>query len=201
VLDIGAGTGRNAIPLARLGHPTRAIEPVTKMADEMRNIAKADKLALEVEEADFFSSSLALPDSHYRLAVAAEVLSHFRSVSQVRQFFEKLAGAMAPGGFVLVSAFLSAEGYKPDAIAREATEFAWCSIFTRAELKFIADELPFDRMTDESVHDFEKEHLPQGAWPPTPWFVSWTQGADAFDVPMGKAPMDLRWLVYRRRGT
>src|SRR5207244_4463332 len=34
ILDIGAGNGRNTIPLARLGHPVDALEPVHKMADE-----------------------------------------------------------------------------------------------------------------------------------------------------------------------
>ena len=167
ILDIGAGTGRNALPLARLGHPTRAIEPVAKLAAEMRVVAEKEKLELEVDEADFFGPALSLPNGHYKLAIASEVLSHFRGVSQIRQFFEKLAGAVAPGGLVLVSCFLTAEGYKPDTLAREATEFAWSSVFTRAELKFIVDELPFDRMSDQSVHDFEKEHLPESSWPPT----------------------------------
>jgi 2-polyprenyl-3-methyl-5-hydroxy-6-metoxy-1,4-benzoquinol methylase len=201
VLDVGAGTGRNAVPLARLGYPVRAIEPVAKLASEMRAVAEKEGLNLTVDEVDFFGPTVSLESGHYKLAIATEVLSHFRSVDQIRQFFEKLAAAMAPGGLILVSCFLSAEGYKPDAVAREATSFAWCSIFTRAELKFIVDELPFDRMSDESVHDYEKEHLPETGWPPTSWFATWTQGADAFDLPPGKAPMDMRWLVYRRRSS
>jgi len=199
VLDIGAGTGRNAVPLARLGHPIRAIEPVAKLADEMRKGAQAEELVLEVDDIDFLGPAVSLPAGHYALALATEVLSHFRNVGQVRQLFERLAPAMAPGGLVLVSCFLTADGYKPDALAREASEFAWCTLFTRSELKFIVDELPFDKMSDESVHDYENEHLQPSSWPPTSWFVSWTQGADAFDVPAGKAPMEMRWLVYRRR--
>jgi 2-polyprenyl-3-methyl-5-hydroxy-6-metoxy-1,4-benzoquinol methylase len=199
VLDIGAGTGRNAIPLARLGHPTRAIEPVANLASQMRKVAEAEKIALEVEETDFLGPNLTVQPGHYKLVVLAEVVSHFRGIAQVRQLFEKLAQALAPGGLVLVSSFLTSDGFKPDTATREASAFAWCTLFTRADLKFIVDELPFDRMSDESVHDYEKEHLPEGSWPPTPWFVTWTQGSDAFDVPVGKAPIDLRWLVYRRR--
>jgi 2-polyprenyl-3-methyl-5-hydroxy-6-metoxy-1,4-benzoquinol methylase len=199
VLDIGAGTGRNSIPLARRGHPTYAIEPVATLASEMRKVAESERLALEVTQADFLAPGLVLRPAHYKLAVIAEVLSHFRSSSDARRLFETLVPAMAPGGLVLVSAFLSSDGYKPDELAREVTGFAWSTIFTRAEIKFITDELPFDKLSDESVHDFEKEHLPESAWPPTPWFPSWSRGTDAFDVPLGKAPMDLRWLVYRRR--
>lgn len=199
VLDVGAGTGRNAIPLARLGHPVCAVEPVAKLADEIRKAATAEGLSLRVEQHDFSSSQLPMPAGHFKLAVVAEVVSHFREVSQVRELFEKLAGAMAPQGLVLVSSFLTSDGYKPDAMAREASAFCWCSMFTRAELRFIVDDLPFDRISDESTHDYEKEHLPEAAWPPTSWFVSWSQGRDTFDVPVGKSPIDLRWLVYRRR--
>jgi 2-polyprenyl-3-methyl-5-hydroxy-6-metoxy-1,4-benzoquinol methylase len=201
VLDIGAGTGRNSLPLARLGHPVTAVEPVARLSDEMRKVADAEKIPLQVIGADFLSPTTTASHSHYKLAILAEVVSHFRDLGEVRQLFAKLAETMAPGGLVLVSCFLSAEGYKPDTAAREACGFAWCSLFTRAELKFIVDDLPFDRMSDESVHDYEKENLPEGGWPPTPWFVTWSQGSDAFDVPVGKAPVDLRWLVYRRRTT
>jgi len=200
VLDIGAGTGRNAIPLARAGHPTHAIEPVANLANEMRKVAEAEKLGLQVEEIDFLGPQLTVQKGLYKLVVLAEVVSHFRGVDQVRQLFEKLADALPPGGLVLVSSFLTSDGFKPDTLAREGAGFAWSSIFTRAELKFIVDEIPFDRMSDESVHDYEKEHLPKESWPPTTWFVSWAQGTDAFDVPAGKAPIELRWLVYRRRG-
>jgi SAM-dependent methyltransferase len=200
ILDVGAGTGRNALPLARLGHPVTAVEPVGRLADEIRKVATAESLPLVVEQRDFGSPELSLPQGHFKLAIVAEVISHFRELSQVRALFEKLAGAMAPQGLVLVSGFLTADGYKPDTVAREVTIFCWCSIFTRAELKFIVDDLPFDRLSDESALDFEKEHLPASAWPPTSWFESWAQGRDAFDVPVGKAPIDLRWLVYRRRG-
>ena len=45
---------------------------------------------------------------------------------------------------------------------------------------------------------YEKEHLPREAWPPTRWFEEWTDGRDLFDLPAGEAPMDLRWLAYKR---
>jgi 2-polyprenyl-3-methyl-5-hydroxy-6-metoxy-1,4-benzoquinol methylase len=199
VLDIGAGTGRNAIPLARRGHPTRAVEPVATLAGEMRKVAENEKLPLEVDQIDFLGPDPNVQPGHYKLVIVAEVVSHFRGLDQVRKLFERVSEALAPGGLMLVSSFLTADGYKPDTLAREAAGFAWSSIFTRAELKAIVDELPFDRMSDESVHDYEKEHLPAEGWPPTSWFVAWAQGTDTFDVPVGKAPIDLRWLVYRRR--
>jgi hypothetical protein len=47
------------------------------------------------------------------------------------------------------------------------------------------------------VFEHEKPRLPESAWPPTGWFAEWTQGIDRFDLPAGKAPIDMRWLVYR----
>ena len=44
VLDIGAGTGRNALALARRGHPVDAIEMTAKFADTIRSEAEAESL-------------------------------------------------------------------------------------------------------------------------------------------------------------
>lgn len=199
VLDVGAGTGRNALPLARRGHPTDALELVPELAAEMRKAASHEGVPVEVIEGDVLSPELALKTSHYKLIVLSEVTSHFRDLEELRTVFGKFAGALAPGGLVVVSAFLAMDGYKPDALVRQVSETAWSRVFTRAELGFITSELPFDRISDESAHDHEKNHLPSEAWPPTGWFVDWSSGRNVFDLPAGKVPMELRWLVYRRR--
>ena len=33
-------------------------------------------------------------------------------------------------------------------------------------------------MPARSVHDYEKEHLPEGAWPQTNWYPNWTAGQE-----------------------
>jgi hypothetical protein len=80
----------------------------------MRKAAEAEKLPLEVTEGDVLGGGVALQSGHYRLAIVAEVVSHFRALGEVRTLFEKLADAMAPGGLVLVNSFLASDGYKPD---------------------------------------------------------------------------------------
>jgi 2-polyprenyl-3-methyl-5-hydroxy-6-metoxy-1,4-benzoquinol methylase len=199
ILDIGAGNGRNSIPLARLGHPTTAVEPVEKMADDMRTAATAEKLPLEVVQARIASWDVSLKKAHYKLAVIVEVTSHFQYAHEMRELFTKLAEVLAPGGLVLVTVFCTTDGYKPDDMARQASQALWSTMYTRAELGFITQELPFDRIADESMHDYEKEHLPAEAWPPTSWYEAWSQGGDIFSLPLGKAPVELRWLTYRRR--
>jgi hypothetical protein len=83
-------------------------------------------------------------------------------------------------------------------MARELSQVYWCNLFTRKDLADAMAELPFDRISDESVYEYEKEHLPAESWPPTGWFEEWTHGLDMFDLPRGKAPSELRWLVYRK---
>ncbi|WP_419884353.1 class I SAM-dependent methyltransferase, partial [Mycobacterium scrofulaceum] len=46
VLDVGAGTGRNALALARKGHPVDAVEMAEKLADVMRAEAQSQSLAV-----------------------------------------------------------------------------------------------------------------------------------------------------------
>jgi SAM-dependent methyltransferase len=199
VLDVGAGTGRNALALAAKGHPTDAVELVSAFCKTMRESATASSLPLRVFEADVLSDDLRLERARYRLAFASEVLTHFGSADEARTLFVKLADALAPGGLLLFNVFLGKNGYEPNRLAREFGHTWFTSLFARSDLSFLVDELPFELVSDESVFEFEKAHTEPKAWPPTTWFTSWSQGSNVFDVPLGKAPIDLRWLVYRRK--
>jgi len=199
VLDVGAGTGRNALALAAKGHPTDAIEMVSGFCKAMRDSAQSSSLPLRVFESDILSEQLQLEPGRYRLAFASEVLTHFGTVEEARALFVKLAAALAPGGLLLFNAFLGKNEYAPDRLAREFGHTWFASLFSRDELSFLVDELPFELVSDESVYEFEKARTDPSAWPPTTWFESWSQGSNVFDLPLGKAPVDLRWLVYRRK--
>lgn len=203
VLDVGAGTGRNTLPLARAGYRADAVELAPALAAELRKAAKGEKLRVEVVEGDFLDAGLAypnLPPSKYQLIVLAEVVaSHFRDADQIRVLAERAAALLSPGGVLLFSAFIALDGYKPDALAREMSQVAWCSVFTRGDLERAFAGQPFEAPAETSVHDYEHEHLPAEAWPPTGWFVNWTQGADLFDMPIGRAPIELRWVAYKRK--
>jgi SAM-dependent methyltransferase len=198
-LDIGAGTGRNTLPLAKAGFPTDAVEMSPALAKILKDDAAKQNLSIRVFEGDALDPALELPKSYYKLCILAEVFSHFRELGQARGLFERAAEFLAPGGLLLFSAFLCRDGYKPDSLARELAEVFWCTVFTRAELAQAAQGLPFDRVSDESVCDFEHQHLPPEAWPPTGWFEEWTRGQDLYVLPPEKCPIELRWVVYRRK--
>jgi SAM-dependent methyltransferase len=198
VLDVGAGTGRNTLPLVQAGFPTDAVELAAALAAVLRDEVSKTSANVRVFEGDALDPDLGIPAHHYRLAVLAEVVaSHFRSVAQLRTLFERATEWLAPGGLLLFSAFMTRGGYKPDSTARQLSEVMWCCAFTRNQLDEAAAGLPLKRVSDESAHDYEKEHLPESAWPPTGWYAEWSRGQDLFDVPGDRTPLELRWLVYR----
>jgi SAM-dependent methyltransferase len=199
VLDVGAGTGRNTLPLARLGHPSDAVEIAPALASILREEAAKEALNVTVYEGDILDESLAVPHNHYRIMLLAEVVaSHFRSMEQIRSLFAAASRILAPGGVLVFSAFVAHDGYKPDDFARQLAQVMWCCVFTKGQIQEAVAGLPFEFVSNESTLDYEKAALPAEHWPPTGWYESWSAGGDLFDLSPAKSPMELRWLVYRK---
>jgi SAM-dependent methyltransferase len=199
VLDVGAGTGRNSLALARRGHPVDAVEMTPKFADIIRAEAESESLGVRVIQSDVFTAVEGVREE-YQLMVLAQVVSDFRTTQELRGVFELAADCLAPGGQLLFNTFLARPGYTPDNTARELGQQCNTMIFTRDELTTAAAELPFELIADDSAYEYEQAHLPEGAWPPTGWFAGWASGLDVFDVPREESPIELRWLVYRKSG-
>jgi SAM-dependent methyltransferase len=199
VLDIGAGTGRNALALARRGHPVDAVETTPKFADIIRTEAESESLGVRVIESDVFT---AMEDVHdeYQLIVLSEVVTDFRTTQELRGTFELAADCLAPGGRLVFNTFLARPGYTPDNAARELGQQCNTMIFTRDEVTTAAAGLPLELVADDAAYEYEKTHLPEGAWPPTNWFEGWASGLDVFDVEREESPIELRWLVYQKSG-
>lgn len=197
ILDIGAGTGRNALALARRGHPVDVVEMTPKFAEQIRAGAAQEGLDVRVVERDVFAT-LADLRRDYQLILLSEVVSDFRSTAQVRGIFELATQCLDPGGRLVFNVHLARNGYVPDAAAREFGQQCYTSIFTRGEMRAAASGLPLRLISDESVHDYEKAHLPDGAWPPTGWYANWVSGLDVFTVEREQSPIEMRWLVYEK---
>ena len=198
VLDIGAGTGRNALALARRGHPVDAIELSCEFASRLRAEAGEEGLALRVLERDVFASTNDLR-ADYQLMVLSEVMTDFRTADELRRVFELAETCLAAGGRLVCNLFLPREGYEPDAFARELGQQLYTAIFTRDELDRATADRCLQLVGDDSVFAYEKQHLPEEAWPPTGWYINWIHGLDLFDVSVEvRSPIELRWLVYRK---
>ena len=197
ILDIGSGPGRNALALARLGHPVDAVELSPRFVDLLRREAKREKLDVRVIQADVFASGDELRRD-YRLIVLSEVVSDFRSMHQLREVFALASRCLAPGGVLVFNGFVARDDYLPDDAAIELAQ-CYSMIFTRADLAAAAAGFPFMLEAEEPVLDFERANLPAEAWPPTTWFEDWASGRDVFDVDREQSPIELRWFVHRRR--
>jgi SAM-dependent methyltransferase len=198
VLDIGAGTGRNTLPLARAGFPTDAVELSPDLADILKRDAASEGLSVTLYRGDILADGLELPKASYRLVILCEVVSHFRATSELRKLFERTSELLVPGGVLAFSVFLPVSGYQPDDLARELAQVFWCSLFSRDDLKEASAVLGMSLLSEESVYDYERKNLPPDAWPPTGWFEEWSRGLDLFRLPAGKAPIDMRWVVFRK---
>ncbi|KAI9031976.1 S-adenosyl-L-methionine-dependent methyltransferase [Hyaloraphidium curvatum] len=199
ILDIGAGTGRNALPMAAKGHPVTAVEITPKFADMLRQKPADAKLALTVVEGDAASGNLELEESSFSVVLCSEVTPHFRTAEQLRTLFESAARWLRPGGTFVVNVFLALPGYEPTDLERQLGQVFWCTFFTREELDGAAAGLGLALVSDDPVEEFERAHQPGESWPPTSWFEEWAGGWDVFAVKEGeRPPIELRWLCYRK---
>jgi SAM-dependent methyltransferase len=197
VLEIGGGTGRNALPLARRGHPVDVVEMTPKFAEMIRSAAEKESLNARVIVRDVFSTTDDLRRD-YQLIVLSEVTPDFRSAQQLRGLFELAAHCLAKSGRLVFNIFLARRGYTPDQAAREFGNQEYTGMFTRREMAAATAGLPLELVADDSVYDYEKAHLPQGAWPPTSWYENWVSGLDVFPVERELSPIEMRWLVFRK---
>jgi precorrin-6B methylase 2 len=197
VLDVGAGTGRNALALARRGHPVDAVEMSPKFAEIIRTEAQRESLEVRVMDGDVFETMDGVR-SDYQLIVLAEVVPDFRTTGELRGIFELAADCLAPGGRLVFNVFVARRGYTPDDAARQLGQQCNTMIFTQDELTAAASQLPVHLVSDDPAYEYEKAHLPDGAWPPTDWYGGWASGLDVFDLEREESPIELRWLVYQK---
>lgn len=168
-----------------------------KFADIIRCDAERESLDVRVIVRDVFSSMDELRRD-YQLIVLSEVVSDFRTTQQLRGLFELAAQCLVPGGRLVFNAFLTDPDYILDEATREFGQQVYTSIFTRPEMAAAAGGLPLELVGDDSVYDYEKAHLPPGAWPPTSWYADWVSGLDVFPVERETSPITMRWLVFRK---
>jgi SAM-dependent methyltransferase len=199
VLDVGAGTGRNALALARAGFPTDAVELSPDFVAMLRESVEKQGLSLRLFEGDILEGVTELPSAHYGLVIASGVVSDFRDVRGLERWFERAAALVRPGGMLLFNAFIAVSGYEPDLLARQLAAMCWSTLFLRDEVRAAASAHGFALLAEESAADYEKAHSPANTWPPTTWFEEWARGLEAFDLPLQRAPVELRWFTFRKK--
>jgi SAM-dependent methyltransferase len=109
VLELGVGTGRLAIPLARRGHPVTGVDSSTDMLDRLA----ANAASLAPESLTACRGDVADPDGWpvgpFQVVVAAfNLVCNLVEPSQQARMFDGAADALAPGGHLVVETFLPA---------------------------------------------------------------------------------------------
>lgn len=197
VLDIGAGTGRNGLTLARRGHRVDAVELAAKLAHSMRYEAQRDSLDVRVLACDIFASTAELR-CDYQLIVASEVVPDFRGTDDLAALLALADAHLAPGGQLVLNTFRTRDGYVPDDTARQFGQQCNTMFFTPDEIAAAAHGRTLHLVADDCAPEYERVHLPTGAWPPTAWYHDWAYGLDLFDLEPDTSPIELRWLVFEK---
>ncbi len=105
-LEVGIGTGRIALPIARRGYDYTGVDISEKMLDQLRSKAQqlqqeavstpAPPLRLQLAIADM--TALPFPDAAFDVVVAVHV---FHLVSAWKQALDEVLRVLKPGGFFL----------------------------------------------------------------------------------------------------
>jgi 2-polyprenyl-3-methyl-5-hydroxy-6-metoxy-1,4-benzoquinol methylase len=196
ILDVGAGLGRNAIPLARFGHPVDAVELVDLLFQSLATTAKRESLAINIIEGDILDPLIEFSVGQYQMAILTELFCHFRTPEDVRLALTKVCHAILPGGFILFDIFVTTGDYYPKLAVRQTAQVLQSFLVTPDELKTMLESLPLEVISQESMYEYERDRLPAEAWPPSAWFERWSNGKMVF--PTDNPPISLYWILCKR---
>jgi SAM-dependent methyltransferase len=148
VLDIGAGTGRNALPLARRGHPVDVVEMTPKFADAIRSDAEGEGLDVRVIVADVFSTIDDLRRD-YQLILLSGLISGQCSSCAV-------CSNLPPIAWLLVHAWCSTP--------------SWCALVTRLTRLRVSSGSIFTRVSSRGTRwKLRQPNYPSSSLPMTPY--------------------------------
>ncbi len=199
ILEIGPGTGRNTIPLARRGYHVDAVEITPEFAEQIQAAAIQESLSINVQVGNFLDPLVRFRLRHYHLAYASEVVAHLHDLDELRLLFAKVADYLIPGGLFLFNTFLPIAEYLPEPVIKELSMVHCCMLFTKAEIYQALDGLPLQYVMDEPQLKYEQQHQKPEDWENLGWFGLWSSGRGLFDLPEGQEPpMELCWLILQR---
>ena len=143
-LDIGAGDGRHSVFLARSGFLVEAVDISEQAVGKLRQLARRGHLRIEPRVGDCARPGVIA--GPYDMIVADTVLGHFEP-DEARRVAGRIAAALAPGGWLFVTALADS-----DPRESEFAELSW-TYFTRAELIGLFPELRVERCEKLSIVD------------------------------------------------
>jgi SAM-dependent methyltransferase len=107
VLELGIGSGRLALPLARLGVEVHGIDASASMVERLR--AKPGGESVTVTIGDMADLALADPPPFSVVFVAFNTLFNLATDADQRRCLRRVTEVLAPGGVLVVEAFVHRE--------------------------------------------------------------------------------------------
>jgi ubiquinone/menaquinone biosynthesis C-methylase UbiE len=120
-LDVGAGTGRHTLPLARRGVYVTAVDQSPEMLAIARQKAQQENLPIDFHVASL-TDGLPFASNQFDFLINALMLCH---VSDIAAAVHECCRVVRPGGHLLITDF------HPDAI-----DYGWRTSFTYGDVKY-----------------------------------------------------------------
>lgn len=95
-LDLGAGFGMHAIPLARLGYAVTAIDSSPLLLSELQRLGKGHDI--RTFEADLLDFATHVDEVATLILCMGDTLTHLSSTDEVERLCAQVAACLAPGG-------------------------------------------------------------------------------------------------------
>ncbi len=169
VLDVGTGTGRHALKLARTGAHVTAVDQSAEMLAVARQAAQHEHLTIDFQRASL-EDGLPFAAQQFDLVICALMLCHVPDLAQAVQEFARV---LQPGGHLLITDF------HPDSV-----HYGWRTGFRQADVNYLLPNMSHTRndyleplapngLTLLQVIDLPLRALPARPYPPplTPEFI------------------------------
>ena len=105
ILELGCGTGRVLIPLARLGHRITGIDASTAMLEQAREKIAAEDLQDRVTLAEQAMGELALEEKFSLAFAALNSFAHLHSTDEQLAALARIRHHLNPGGLLVLDMF------------------------------------------------------------------------------------------------
>jgi ubiquinone/menaquinone biosynthesis C-methylase UbiE len=132
VLDVGTGTGRYALKLARSGARVTAIDQSPEMLARARQAAESQGLAIDFQQVSL-EDGLPFAAQHFDLLTCALMLCHMPDLLPV---LRECARVLQPGGTLLLTDF------HPGSV-----RYGWRTAFRQAGVRYVLPNMAHTRET------------------------------------------------------
>ena len=162
-VDVGTGTGRHALSLARRGIKVTAIDQSQEMLAVAREAAQREGLTIDFRRADI-EERLPFERESTDLVICTLTLCHVSSLSKAAEEFGRI---LRPGGFVLITDVhpdVVDIGWTPKLVRPGVTHVITCPGHTRDDYldSLAAAGFTLDRVIDAPLRDVPDGYVYDG---------------------------------------